>query len=97
MLWLIAIYVTFKWFLPFLAEMTPPGVDVKVIQREAELREQRSKDKCATVCDGMTCPDGWTTGRSPEDRCKCICVRKDPATATQWDKEHNQAQHFAKS
>ena len=93
-LWIIIVFVTFKWCLPFLAELTPPGVDVDLIKREAQERAERAKDRCATVCDGMTCPEGWTTGRSPEDSCKCICVRKDPTTATAWDKEHNQAQFF---
>ena len=69
-------------------------MDVALIQREAEARAIRAKDKCATVCDGMTCPDGWTTGRAPDDQCKCICVRRDPSQATQWDKEHNQAHVF---
>lgn len=93
-LWIFVVFVTFKWCLPFLAELTPPGVDVALIRREAEERAARAKDKCASVCGGMTCPEGWTTGRSPEDRCKCICVRKDPVSATAWDKEHNQAQFF---
>ena len=57
-------------------------------------RAARAKDKCATVCDGMNCPAGWQTGRSPEDHCKCICVRTDPSKATAWDRAHNQARFF---
>ena len=88
------LFVMFKWMLPYLAELTPPGVNVHQIQVEAVKRAARAKDKCATVCDGMNCPVGWETGRSPEDHCKCICVRKDPSKATVWDKDHNQAQFF---
>jgi hypothetical protein len=91
---LLLIAVTFRYVLPFLADLTPPGVDIKLIRQEAEKRALRAKDKCASVCDGMSCPEGWETGRSPEDHCKCICVRKDPLQATKWDKEHNQAQFF---
>ena len=29
--YLLAIFVTFKWCLPFLAELTPPGVDLSLI------------------------------------------------------------------
>merc|ERR1711935_553770 len=91
---LVTLFVMFKWMLPYLAELTPPGVDVHQIQVEAVKRAAHIKDKCATVCDGMNCPAGWETGRSPEDHCKCICVRKDPTKATVWDKDHNQAQFF---
>eukprot|EP00320_Phaeocystis_rex_P020470 CAMPEP_0119082906 /NCGR_PEP_ID=MMETSP1178-20130426/123492_1 /TAXON_ID=33656 /ORGANISM="unid sp, Strain CCMP2000" /LENGTH=167 /DNA_ID=CAMNT_0007065723 /DNA_START=55 /DNA_END=558 /DNA_ORIENTATION=+ len=91
---LLALVVMFKWILPFLAELTPPGVDIHQIQAEAVKRAARVKDKCANVCDGMNCPAGWDTGTSPEDHCKCICVRKDPTKATAWDKDHNQAQFF---
>ena len=94
LLWMLTIYVLYKWILPWLADLTPPGVDLELIKREAEQRALLKKDKCATVCDGMTCPDGWTTGRAPDDRCKCICVRKDPNKATEWDKEHGQAKYF---
>ena len=90
----VTLFVMFKWMLPYLAELTPPGVNVHQIQVEAVKRAARAKDKCATVCDGMNCPAGWETGRSPEDHCKCICVRKDPSQATVWDKDHNQAQFF---
>ena len=90
----MTLFVMFKWMLPYLAELTPPGVNVHQIQVEAVKRAARAKDKCATVCDGMNCPVGWETGRSPEDHCKCICVRKDPSKATVWDKDHNQAQFF---
>ena len=93
-LWIIVVFVTFKWCLPFLAELTPPGVDIKIIQKEAEMKALRQKDRCATVCDGMTCPDGWDTGRSPEDQCKCICVRKQQDKPTEWDKKNNQQQYF---
>ena len=75
----VTLFVMFKWILPYLADLTPPGVDVQLIQAEAVKRAARAKDKCATVCDGMNCPAGWQTGRSPEDHCKCICVRKDPS------------------
>ena len=91
---ILILVVMFKWILPYLAELTPPGVDIHQIQVEAVKRAARVKDKCATVCDGMNCPAGWDTRRSPEDHCKCICARKDPAKATVWDKDHNQAQFF---
>ena len=90
----VTLFVMFKWILPYLADLTPPGVDVQLIQAEAVKRAARAKDKCATVCDGMNCPAGWQTGRSPEDHCKCICVRTDPSKATAWDRAHNQAQFF---
>jgi len=90
----VTLFVMFKWILPYLADLTPPGVDVQLIQAEAVKRAARAKDKCATVCDGMNCPAGWQTGRSPEDHCKCICVRTDPSKATAWDRAHNQARFF---
>ena len=90
----VTLFVMFKCILPYLADLTPPGVDVQLIQAEAVKRAARAKDKCATVCDGMNCPAGWQTGRSPEDHCKCICVRTDPSKATAWDRAHNQARFF---
>merc|ERR1712166_55711 len=61
----VMLFVMFKWMLPYLAELTPPGVNVHQIQVEAVNRAARAKDRCATVCDGMNCPVGWETGRSP--------------------------------
>lgn len=59
---------------------------------DAELAAK--KKACANACLGLSCPDGWETGRSPTDVCKCICVRQAPKNQmrTNWDDEHEREQ-----
>ena len=79
--------------LPWLAELTPPGVDPKAVAAASSfpptpLRGPRARTR-ATEC----CPKGWSTGRAPDDPCKCICVRDDPTgRATEWDLERQKKQ-----
>ena len=67
--------ILFKWALPALAEMTPPGVDPKLVAAAAQEQAQGAAEGCKDTCRGMACPAGWTTGRDRENACKCICVR----------------------
>ena len=81
------IYILFRWVLPALAEMTPPGIDPKLVAAAALEKAQGAAQGCTDTCRGMTCPAGWTTGRDKENTCKCICVRVDPSKLTPWDEE----------
>eukprot|EP00310_Coccolithus_braarudii_P017143 CAMPEP_0183336158 /NCGR_PEP_ID=MMETSP0164_2-20130417/4226_1 /TAXON_ID=221442 /ORGANISM="Coccolithus pelagicus ssp braarudi, Strain PLY182g" /LENGTH=149 /DNA_ID=CAMNT_0025505631 /DNA_START=78 /DNA_END=527 /DNA_ORIENTATION=+ len=80
--------------LPFLADLTPPGVDLKAMAEPRARRAPTHKSpnthipkECKTSCDGLHCPDGWLVDRSPDDACKCICSRADPAKLTRWDQQ----------
>ena len=88
---LLALYLLFALVLPSLADMTPPGVDPKMVISLAEEQAIGQRSGCEEACRGMACPVGWSTGRSPADPCKCICKRVDPSkTATPWDEEQKQ-------
>jgi hypothetical protein len=82
---LITVYLLFVLVLPTLADLTPPGVDAKLVAAAANQEAVGAREGCADACKGMGCPTGWTTARSPDDVCKCICARIDPGVATPWD------------
>ena len=88
---ILALFVVFKWFLPWIADMTPPGVDPRRVAAAAHEQAIAATKGCADACRGMACPAGWTTGRAPDDPCKCICVRLDPGSSTPWDEERKKA------
>ena len=92
---ILAVYLLFSTVLPWLAELTPPGVDPKAVAAAAsELpADTIARTACENACHGMGCPKGWSTGRAPDDPCKCICVRDDPTgRATEWDLERQKKQ-----
>jgi hypothetical protein len=71
----------------FLAELVPNGVTAGSLIVAAEAKAASESHRCHGSCKGMGCPAGWTTGHSPDDLCKCICVRIDPSATTPWDEE----------
>jgi len=83
----LLVYVAFKWLLPWLAALTPPGINPEQVAQAAERQMRQAVAGCEDPCKGMNCPDGWTTGLKPDDECKCICVRQDPKKLTKWDLE----------
>ena len=93
LLCLCASFVLVCYVLPYLAELTPPGVDLSATPAQDPATHRTSKSfpaeaipkGCETSCDNLHCPDGWFVDRSPDDPCKCICVRSDPAQMTLWD------------
>ncbi|KAL3924712.1 MAG: hypothetical protein SGPRY_003837 [Prymnesium sp.] len=70
------------FLLPWLAELTPPGVNMTLVAEEVELKKN---GKCPGACDKLVCPVGWTTSLSSDGSCKCICTRLDPNKLTEWD------------
>ncbi|KAL1528908.1 hypothetical protein AB1Y20_010230 [Prymnesium parvum] len=84
---ILSAYVLFAFFLPWLAQLTPPGVDMRFAQLDAERKELEAADKCKGACDALACPEGWTTALSAEVACKCICKRLEMKTKTKWDLE----------
>ena len=80
-------YVLFALFLPWLAALTPPGVNMSLVAEDAEakLHPAAAAKDCHGVCDALTCPAGWTTALSPDDPCKCICKRLETGKVTDWD------------
>jgi len=88
----LAVYVLFALVLPALADITPPGVDPKLVAAAAAQEAVGVREGCADACKGMGCPTGWTTARSPDDVCKCICARVDPGAATPWDSQQKAKQ-----
>ena len=84
---LAAIVVLFRWILPYLADLAPPGVDLAEAERARVSRLAENVDQCAHACDGLRCPDGWTTAL--EESCECICKRIDAAKRTRWDEERD--------
>ena len=83
--------VMFKWILPALADMTPPGVDPLLVAAVAEEKSRLATHGCDEACSGMACPAGWTTGRSPDNPCKCICKRLEAGKKTDWDLQRERA------
>ena len=93
---LFAAYILFAFILPALADMTPPGVDPKLVAVVAEQQAIGVRAGCEEACKGMGCPAGWMTARSPDDPCKCICARVDPSNAnTAWDEQQRASQQKA--
>ena len=86
----LATYLLFASVLPWLADLTPPGVNMSVVAEA--LVETVELQECPGACARMTCPSGWVTGLSPKEHCKCICKRAEPGRATEWDLER-QKQH----
>lgn len=83
----LSTYLLFAFFLPFLANLTPPGVDPKAVADAVEAKIALAARGCEDSCRGLSCPSGWTTARDKHDVCKCICVRIDPTIKTAWDLE----------
>lgn len=92
--YIFATYLLFALILPFLANLTPPGVDPKMVALLAEVPAPTGVPAhCEDACKGMGCPAGWTTARAPDNPCKCICARVDPRSkGTPWDEEQKQKQ-----
>ena len=80
-------YTLFRWALPALADLTPPGVDMEQVRVAIEEEAQAAHSGCPDACKGMSCPAGWTTGRDANDACKCVCKRINPQKLTAWDAE----------
>lgn len=80
----VLLLLSLRYLLPWLANITPPGVTAKA-ERAADVLDVRTPEKCAHACDGLNCPDGWETARDPADDCKCICARSKPGERTAWD------------
>lgn len=88
---LLGFYLIFGLILPALADLTPPGVDPKMVAAWAEEQYAGAQAGCENACRGMGCPAGWTTARAPDDHCRCICARIDPTNRdTPWDAERQQ-------
>jgi len=81
--YVLVVYSTFKWMLPALAAVTPPGVDLEAVKASAEYHVEVAKAGCGDPCKAMSCPPGWKTALHAQDPCKCICARVEAATA--WD------------
>jgi hypothetical protein len=81
--YVLVVYSTFKWMLPALAAVTPPGVDLEAVKASAEYHVEVAKAGCGDPCKAMSCPAGWKTALHAQDPCKCICARVEAATA--WD------------
>ena len=81
--YVLVVYSTFKWVLPALAAVTPPGVDLEAVKASAEYHVEVAKAGCGDPCKAMSCPPGWKTALHAQDPCKCICARVEAATA--WD------------
>ena len=79
------VYFLFKFVLPALAALTPPGIDPKAVIAAADEHARADAAGCADACKGMACPAGWKTGRHAQDACRCICVRIESASETAWD------------
>ena len=95
-LYVLGAYVLFAFLLPTLANLTPPGVDPKAVAAWAEEQAAVASAGCENACQGMGCPTGWVTKRSPDDYCKCICARADPSNVdTPWDLERKQKEEAA--
>ena len=82
---LATIVVLFRWLLPYIADLAPPGVDLAEAERARLARLAKDDDECSHACDGLRCPEGWTTAL--EDSCQCICKRLDATKRTRWDDE----------
>ena len=81
--YVFVVYSIFKWVLPALAAVTPPGVDLEAVKASAEYHVEVAKAGCGDPCKAMSCPAGWKTALHAQDPCKCICARVEAATA--WD------------
>mmetsp|Transcript_18365 Transcript_18365/g.48387 ORF Transcript_18365/g.48387 Transcript_18365/m.48387 type:complete len:206 (+) Transcript_18365:95-712(+) len=90
----LAAYVLLAFALPWLADLTPPGVNMSLVAEETAAAQHVGGRDCEHVCDALSCPAGWTTSISPTDACKCICKRMSEGKLTAWDLEQ-QAKHPA--
>lgn len=89
-------YVTLSHILPYLANLTPPGVDREEVLKDADYRALAVARDCDDSCKGMSCPHGWVTTLSPDDVCKCICERLEDNKPTLWDEEQAQKKEAAR-
>ncbi len=79
--------VVLRYALPWLASLTPPGVDIELIRTHADRSQPGIHANCENPCTGFKCPAEWKTSRCPIEHCKCICVRATPGVKTQWEKD----------
>ena len=88
---LLSVFLLFGLVLPWLANLTPPGVDPKMVAALAAQPQVKPPQGANDPCRGMACPAGWTTALSPETAGKCICKRLDPTNEdTPWDAQQKE-------
>lgn len=81
---LLVTFFIFSCVLPWLAALTPPGVNMTLV---AAIQRDAIANQCQGACDALSCPVGWRTALAPELPCKCVCKRIDPKLETAWDLE----------